>query len=140
MCRFFFLMSTRPLPVRSKELPHVDSDGGGERGAAIDTLVGIAKLNGLDAGAYLRHIIAFIAEHPVNRVDELSRWIVADLLQADAARIQRAAFDCSISTRCRERSWLDGYVAPKVSKVAFQHPSRCPLIWTSRLAVLYPPL
>jgi hypothetical protein len=63
----FFLTSTGPLPVWSKELPHFDSDSGGERGAAIDTLVGTAKLNGLDAGVYLRHIIAFIAEHPVNR-------------------------------------------------------------------------
>ena len=52
-----------------------ESVSGGERGAAIYTLVSIAKLNGLDLEAYLRHAIARIAEHPVNRVDELLPWV-----------------------------------------------------------------
>jgi transposase len=47
------------------------SDAGGERAAAIYSLVGSAKLQGLDPQAYLRHVIERIAEHPVNRIEEL---------------------------------------------------------------------
>ena len=37
------------------------SDSGGERAAAIYTLLGTAKLNGLDPELYLRHILERIA-------------------------------------------------------------------------------
>ena len=59
------------------------SDEGGERAAAIHTLIGTAKLNGLDPQAYLSHVLERIAEHPVNRIDELLPWNVAgDLVPA----------------------------------------------------------
>ena len=47
------------------------SDAGGERAAAIYSLVETAKLNGLDPQAYLRDVLARIADHPINRIDEL---------------------------------------------------------------------
>lgn len=52
------------------------SDAGGERAAAIYSLVGSAKLMGLDSQAYLRHVIERIADHPVNRIEELLPWRV----------------------------------------------------------------
>jgi hypothetical protein len=43
------------------------SDAGGERSAAIYSLLGTAKLNGLDPELYLRHVLERIPDHPVNR-------------------------------------------------------------------------
>jgi transposase len=56
------------------------SDDGGERAAAIYTFIGTAKLNGLDPEAYLREVFTRIAEHPINRIDDLLPWnLVAQL-------------------------------------------------------------
>lgn len=58
------------------------SDAGGERAAAIYSLIGSAKLNGLDPEAYLRYVLTHINEHPIKRIDELLPWRVADQLVA----------------------------------------------------------
>ena len=50
------------------------SDAGGERAASIYSLVETAKLNGLDPQAYLREVLTRIAEHSINRIDELLPW------------------------------------------------------------------
>ena len=50
------------------------SDAGGERAAAIYTIVETAKLNGLDPQAYLRHVLGCIADHPINRIADLLPW------------------------------------------------------------------
>jgi transposase len=50
------------------------SDGGGENAAAIYTLLGTARLNGLDPELFLRRIIEQIADHPINCVHELLPW------------------------------------------------------------------
>jgi hypothetical protein len=50
------------------------SDAGGERAAAIYSLIGSAKLNGLDPEAYLCQVLTRIPDHPINRIDELLPW------------------------------------------------------------------
>jgi transposase len=58
------------------------SDSGGERAAAMYSLIGSCKLNGIDPRAYLCHVLSVIADHPINRVDELLPWRVAGQLHA----------------------------------------------------------
>lgn len=50
------------------------SDDGGQRAASLYSLVETAKLNGLDPEGYLRDVLERIAEHPINRIDELLPW------------------------------------------------------------------
>jgi hypothetical protein len=54
------------------------SDAGGERAAAFYSLIGSAKLNDLHPEAYLRYVFERIADHPINRIDELLPWSVAN--------------------------------------------------------------
>jgi hypothetical protein len=50
------------------------SDSGGMRAAAMYTLIESAKMNRLDPEAYLRDVLARIADHPINRIAELLPW------------------------------------------------------------------
>ena len=58
------------------------SDGGGESAATIYTLIGSALLNGVEPYAYLREVLGRIAEHPINRIDQLLPWHLAAELVA----------------------------------------------------------
>jgi transposase len=50
------------------------SDRGGERAAAIYSLIATAKLNGVDPQAWLADVLRRIADHPAPRLDELLPW------------------------------------------------------------------
>ena len=52
------------------------SNAGGEHAAAMYTLMGSAKLHGIDPEAYLSHVLARIADHPITRIEELLSWNV----------------------------------------------------------------
>ncbi len=47
------------------------SDAGGKRATTIYTILRTAALNGLDPEAYLRDVLASVADHPINRIEQL---------------------------------------------------------------------
>jgi hypothetical protein len=59
------------------------SDAGGARAAAVYSPVETAKLNGLDPQACLRDVLERIADHPINRIDEMLPW---NFVQAERER------------------------------------------------------
>jgi transposase len=69
----------RPLALGRKNYLFAGSDIGGQRAAAIYSLIETAKLNGLDPEAYLRDVLGRIADHSVNRIGELLPWNIATM-------------------------------------------------------------
>jgi len=78
----------RAVALGRKNYLFAGSDAGGERAAAFYSLIGSAKLNGLDPEAYLREVFTRIAEHPINRIADLLPW---RLNTASAEALQAAA-------------------------------------------------
>lgn len=67
----------RVVALGRKNFLFAGSDAGGERAAAMYSLLGSAKLNGLDPEIYLQHVLERIADHPISRVHELLPWNVS---------------------------------------------------------------
>ena len=53
----------------------------GERAAAMYSLIGSAKLNGINPRAYLEYVLTHIADHKISRIDDLLPWNVANKLK-----------------------------------------------------------
>jgi hypothetical protein len=65
----------RGIAVSRKNFLFLGSDRGGDRAAALYTIIESAKLNGLDPEAYLATVLDRLARgHPINRLDELLPW------------------------------------------------------------------
>lgn len=68
--------SLRTVSLGRKSYLFAGSDAGGERAAAMYSLIGSCKLNKIDPESYLRFIFERIADHPINRIEELLPWNV----------------------------------------------------------------
>ncbi len=67
----------RVVALGRKNYLFCGSNAGGERAAAIYSLLGSAKLNGVDPELYLHHVLGLIADHPITRIKELLPWNVS---------------------------------------------------------------
>jgi transposase len=76
----------RAVALGRKNYLFAGSDAGGERAARIYSLIGSAKLNGMDPEAYLKEVLNRISDHPINRIEELLPWnLAASVLPASEA-------------------------------------------------------
>jgi transposase len=64
----------RPVAVGRKNWLFCGSDAGGVRAAAFYTLIGTARMNGIEPEAWLTDVIARIGAHPINRLSQLLPW------------------------------------------------------------------
>ncbi|TDH56844.1 IS66 family transposase [Dankookia rubra] len=78
----------RGIALGRKSWLFAGSDRGGDRAAAMYSLIITAKLNGVDPRAWLADVLARIADHPASRLDELLPW---NWKQARDAAVAKAA-------------------------------------------------
>jgi len=64
----------RGIALGRKSWMFCGSDRGGQRAAAMYSLIVTAKMNGIDPQAWLADTLARIATHPAHRLDELLPW------------------------------------------------------------------
>ena len=64
----------RPLALGRKNYLFAGSDAGGRRDAILYTLIETCRLNDIDPESWLADVIARIADHPINRLDDLLPW------------------------------------------------------------------
>ncbi|HLH35291.1 MAG TPA: IS66 family transposase [Alloacidobacterium sp.] len=76
----------RAVALGRKNFLFAGSDCGGERAAAMYTLIGSAKLNGLDPELYLRTVLDQIADHPISQIQDLLPWNLAPSLQVHSSQ------------------------------------------------------
>ncbi len=67
----------RVVALGRKNYLFAGSNAGGERAAAIYSLLGSAKLNGFDPELYLHHVLDRIADHPISKINDLLPWNVS---------------------------------------------------------------
>ena len=77
--------SLRGVAVGRRNWTFCGSDRGGERAAAIYTLIETAKLNSVDPEAWLRDVLRRINDHPASRLSELLPWNWKEPTRAQAA-------------------------------------------------------
>ena len=69
----------RGVAISRKSWLFCGSDRGGERAAAMYSLVVTSRLNDVDPRAWLADVLGRIADHPARRLDELLPWSWARL-------------------------------------------------------------
>src|SRR3979411_2336205 len=97
----------RGIALGRKSWLFAGSDRGGQRAAAMYSIIVTAKMNDIDPQAWLADVTNPIAEHPANRIDELLPWNWR-LRGTPGWRRMRPA-----RSRLRTIWWTEGGVTPK---------------------------
>lgn len=66
--------SIRPVTLRRKNYLFMGSKGGGDAAAIAYTLIETCRMNKVDPEAWLRWVLARVADHKMNRLDDLMPW------------------------------------------------------------------
>ncbi len=69
----------RAIAIGRKNYLFMGSEGGGKAAATAYTLIETAKLNNVNPQAWLTDVLTRIADHKINRLDELLPWNYAAL-------------------------------------------------------------
>ena len=64
----------RGIAVGRRNWTFAGSDAGGQRAAAVYSLIETCKLNDIDPQAWLADVLARLPDHPAKRIDELLPW------------------------------------------------------------------
>lgn len=64
----------RPIALGRKNYLFMGSQRGGKSAAIAYTLIETAKLNNVDPQAWLTWVLDRIADHKINRIDQLMPW------------------------------------------------------------------
>ncbi|KZK78128.1 Transposase IS66 family protein [Pseudovibrio sp. W64] len=68
----------KPVALGRKNYLFMRSEGGGKAAAIAYTLIETAKLNDIDPQAWLTWVLAQIADHKINRINDIMPWCYAD--------------------------------------------------------------
>ncbi|MGY6697662.1 MAG: IS66 family transposase, partial [Roseinatronobacter sp.] len=66
--------SIRPVTLGRKNYPFMGSKGGGNAAAIAYTLIETCRMNGVDPEAWLRWVLARVADHKMPQINALMPW------------------------------------------------------------------
>ena len=86
----------RCVALGRKNFLFAGSDAGGDRAAALYSLLGTAKLNGYNPEAFLREVLTRIGDHPITRIAELLPWNLQMLPNAQVESLAAPELSASV--------------------------------------------
>jgi transposase len=102
----------RGIALGRKSWLFCGSDRGGQRAAAMYSVIVTCKMNGVDPQAWLTDVLSRIATHPAHRLDELLPWNWAPQHRsADQDECSGRTLDCRVRDRANTKTligpWLE---------------------------------